>query len=43
MAKTNAERKREYRERKNANEGQKYLAKERARQQKKIQESKRSF
>ena len=34
MAKTNAERQREYRERKKANEGQKYLAKERARQQK---------
>ena len=34
MVKTNAERQREYRERKKANEGQKYLPKERARQQK---------
>ena len=34
MAKTNAERQREYRESKKANEEQKYLAKERARQQK---------
>ena len=34
MAKTNAERQREYRERKKVNEAQKYLAEERAHQQK---------